>query len=534
MHRYLLKIDIFSIMLLIGIIALYGFSGSIREDLLGKKNVLKKFQLLKDISHLPDSNDAQLFLYDENFEMSYSVNGGDSYIPANAISYESINLVNLYHYITSYRSKPVFGNQPKIKSVLVKAKHKTKDIFVEPVQVTFPFNNQHEIPILNIVTSEKGLFSNKSGILTLGQNSWINEGYYKSFWNRSANYKIRGDRGKRKSYWQYLVKGKVKFETQSDLQVSGNATRAFPQKSFKLKAHQLYGSEMFMFSFFGKKGLKTYASLVIRNSGNDNTKTLFADMLMHKLARKTNVLTQMGKAIVLYLNGNYWGIYNLRERLDIYMIAKKEKAKPEEITILEGANGQLKDGYEDDAHAFNKLILAIENDTQLVKFEEISNQIDLASFIDYILLETYYGNGDWLHNNALWFKVKNEKWRWILNDLDYGLAYQGSDNVNRNYFNYLKNNRTVNAKLFNYLISDKGFNKTFKQRAIELMNTIFTDKIIRKAFSKRKTKILSEINNHFNRWTGGQTYNDWEADMAANLSFLINRKSIFLKQIDKL
>ena len=59
---------------------------------------------------------------------------------------------------------------------------------------------------------------------------------------------------------------------------------------------------------------------------------------MHHLAKKFKVLTQKGKSIVLYINGNYWGIYNLRERIDIFMIAKKEGAKPEEMTILEVKN----------------------------------------------------------------------------------------------------------------------------------------------------------------------------------------------------
>lgn len=534
MGRFKIKIDGFLFTLLVGIVVLYGFSKPIKKMIQGEESVLKKFQLLGDIAHLPDTGNPNLFLYDQYFELSYSVNGGDTYTVTNDLTNRSVFISDLYHYITSYRSKPTFAEQPEIKSILVKAKHKFQNVFVEPSMITFPIGNKHELPVISIVSSEKELFSDTEGILTLGQDAWYNDGYYKPFWNKNANYKKRGDQSKRKAYWQYIVNKKVRFSMESDLQVSGNATRSFPQKSFKLKAHKLYGNEAFKYSFFGKKGLNKYTSLVLRNSGNDNIKTLFADMIMHKLARKSNVLTQRGKAIVLYLNGNYWGVYNLRERLDVYMIASKEKSKPENITVLEGGNGRLKDGNEKEATAFIELIQLLEKSETQNIFKVAQTQVDLLSFMDYIILETFYGNGDWLHNNALWYRVKGQKWKWILNDLDYALAYQGANNVTKNYFNYLKNNQTVNAKLFSCLISNIEFKKSFKLRAKEILEILFTDKIIDKAFKKKKDKIQPEIRRHFNRWTGSQTINSWEESIALNIAFLKNRKTFFLKQIDKL
>ncbi len=535
MLKKILKIDVLTAVLLASIMSIYSFSKQVRTALHGKTSVLKKFEQLNDIVHLPDSTNNKLFLYDPHFTLKYSVNGGDTYIQESRIEPNTIKVKNLSNYTLSYRSKPVNGVQPRLTSILVKTENKQSGVFTETQMVSFIENLNHKLPVLSLVTSEKGLFSEETGIMVLGNASWFGENkYYLPFWDRPANYKRRGSSSKRKASWQLIENGKVIYEAQSDFQISGNATRSFPQKSFKLKAHKFYGIETFDYRFFGKKGIKKYQSLVIRNSGNDNTKTLFADLLMHNLAKKSNVLTQRGKPIVVYINGNYWGIYNLRERIDVYMIARKEDAKSEDITILEGGSGLLKDGHNSEANRFKHIIEDIKKNNDETSFQDVSEQIDINSFIDYIFFETYFGNGDWLNNNALWYAVKNDKWKWILNDLDYGLAYQGMNNVNKNYFNDLKNSGSVNAILFNFLITKETFRATFLARTNELIDTLLSDEKINKSVNKLKSKIDSEIAQHLKRWRGKLTIDEWEANIEKNLNFLLQRKSIYKTQVNSL
>ena len=528
------KIDSLVFVLAIGVVSLFVFSKNVQEQLAGKETVLKKFEQLEDLVHFPDTHNRRIFQYDKAYKIQYSVNGGDTYVFDSEIDEDEIVLNSLSHYITSFRSKPVYGVQPQLKSILVKANHSSKHVYSEPKMITFLNEGTHSLPILSLITSEKGLFSEDKGIMNMGMDAWHNVGFYLPFWERNANYKRRGEQSKRETYWQLIEKGIVVFEAKADLQVSGNATRSFPQKSFKLKANRLYGYTEFKYPFFGKKGIKKYASLVIRNSGNDNTKTLFADLLMHQLAEKSNVLVQKGMPIVLYMNGNYWGIYNLRERIDLEMIAAYEKAKPAEVTILEGGGGLLKDGHKSDQEQFLKLIETLRSKEQVHDLASIENIIDLNSFIDYIIFETYFGNGDWLHNNALWYRADKGRWKWVLNDLDYALTYQGQNNVTKNYFDYLSANRTVNATLYNYLVGIESFRTRLKTRAVEVLKTNLSEKAVTKKVKKLKMSIDAEINWHINRWTNNLSKKTWEDNVQANLDFLIRRNQIYLKQIEAL
>ena len=94
--------------------------------------------------------------------------------------------------------------------------------------------------------------------MTLGANSWVDKGFYKPFWDRNGNYKKRGIQSQKKVCFQYFKSKELMYETVCSIQISGNATRSFPQKSFKLKALKNYGDDKFNFPFFGKEGLKKY------------------------------------------------------------------------------------------------------------------------------------------------------------------------------------------------------------------------------------------------------------------------------------
>ena len=116
---------------------------------------------------------------------------------------------------------------------------------------------------------------------------------------------IKGEMsGQRKFIFQYFEKNKLAYKTTCRIKISGHASRSFPQKSLRLIANK---SEKIRHDFFGEAGFKKYKSIVFRNSGNDNRKTMFGDLLSQNLVRNCNVLCQRGRAVNVFLNGKYWG-----------------------------------------------------------------------------------------------------------------------------------------------------------------------------------------------------------------------------------
>jgi len=340
----------------------------------------------------------------------------------------------------------------------------------------------------------------------------------------------------KEAFFQYFKEGKLQIEQYCGLRISGNATRGFPQKSMQIVARKMYGDDHFDFSFFNNSGQKKYTSLVIRNSGNDNAKTLFADLLMHRLADESNVLTLKGSPTVVYINGNYWGIYNLRERVDQYFISKIEDVQETEVTILEGGEAELKDGNKSDKADFDRLISKLKNvkDVSRELYNEICQAIDENSFIDYIFFETFFGNNDWPHNNSMWYKAGEGKWKWILNDLDYGLAYLGEENVNTNLFDKLKNSNAVIGVFFTKLYTNAEFEKNFTSRCYDLVTFHLSDKNIQDCYRELKVIYQTEIKKHIGRWRMIKSVEEWENNCTENLNFLIQRKNIYLKQISEL
>ena len=503
--------------------------------------MLQKYADVRTAVHIPTqgslSADREIYVYNPSVELWYSLDGGDHYKQAegNIIPAEFHN-PDLKYIPSSYHWQLPVGDFPECHTIQVKIAQPERSIVSEPVTVSYLEESHADLPVICISAAQKDLVSEAKGLFVFGESSYEDEGFYKNWWNRSANFQKRGSAWEKEVTIQLFEKGIWQMEQRCGLKISGNATRGFPQKSMQLVARLNYGEDKFSFPMLGEDGLKKYTSLVLRNSGNDNSKTMFADLLMQRLASKTNVLTQTGRPAVVYINGNYWGIYNIQERIDPYMIAKKEDVKEEEVTILEGSGAELKDGEENIKAAFDELMNEVRNapDGDKKTYKKVADQMDLNSFMDYIFFETYYANSDWPANNSMWYKAGDKKWKWILNDLDYGMAYLGEQQVQVNLFDKLKKSESVVSNLFNFLVTVTDFSDAFKKRAEELLENDLSETTITKEFEHTQNQYRSEIERHIRRWRMIDSLKAWEQNCEANLTFLKQRKEIYKSQLNAL
>ena len=540
MKKWFNKIDPLIVFFLLSLITLFSFVGDV--DYFLPKSKISTFKNYVDSKYvfgypkqgLLNKNET-IKLYSPNYKLLISVNGGKTYTEYYNQSVLDLKSENIKNNVTSIRFKNPFGKMPEICSFLIKAVHINGSQFTKPIQLTYYTSYVSNLPIVNIVVNENDLFDNKKGILILGEQSWYDDDFYKEFWYRNANYNQRGEEWLKESYFQVFIDDSLSLESRSVIQVSGHASRTFSQKSLKIKTDKRYSKDKIKNKLFQDSKIKKYSSLVLRNSGNDNKKTLFADLLMHNLAKNTKVITQSGQTVNVFINGNYWGIYNLRERQSKNYIAKNEKVKPLEITVLEKGNGRLKVGSNKERIKYIYLIDSLSKLNKITNadIEFINEKISLKSFTDYIVLETFYGNYDWLNNNTLWYRAKSKKWKWILVDLDVCLAFNTS-NLQTNYFDKLRNSNSITAKLFKLLMLNDTYKKQFKLRVKTIVENDFSEKNIYFEYNSLKSKIEPDINQHINRWRGNFTESEWEDNCNNNLDFLLNRRQIFLNQVDKL
>lgn len=538
MIKYLFKPDSLTLFLVLAIVLLLQISGT---SLIFNRSSssLVRYVDAKNVVSSPEqgynTNKLSIATFSESFEIWYSLDGGESFQNGGSeIELNYLKNPELKNIETSFHQKPFYGSFPKCLSLVYKVKHKTENIISEENYLTV-LKHKSDLPVVNLVTHQSNIDGYEKGIMVFGKEAEEDAGFYKNWWNRNANFQNRGVESERPVHMQYFVNGVLDWEQDLAMRISGNATRGFPQKSIRISANRMYGKDKIEYNFFGKEGLKKYTSLVIRNSGNDNTKTMFADLLMQKLVTSENILTQKGQPVEVFLNGNYWGIYNVRERIDVYLISKKEDVKIDEVTLLE-SNGELKEGLDSDRIAFEEFIEQLEKEN--LSGEEIlqlaDQTIDLLSFIDYIIYETYYGNGDWPNNNVQWYKAGNSKWKWILQDLDYGMAYSGKQNIEVNLFEKLKKSEGVISTIFNALLLSDQFKNMFYDRAAEILECDFSTDRVSGLFEETKSRYNSAIEFQIRRWRMIDSREDWEQNCRNNLDFLLNRSVIYNKQVEDL
>jgi hypothetical protein len=193
---------------------------------------------------------------------------------------------------------------------------------------------------------------------------------------------------------------------------------------------------------------------------------------------KLNIDYQAFKQVQMFLNGEYWGVYHLREKKGKDFIKSNyPNVNSKAIDII--SVGKVKRG---DGNAFNSLKEYI-NDHDLSdnsNYQKLLTKIDIDNYIDYMSLMIYSGAYDWLNNNVRFWKEKKEgaKWRWILDDVDSGFA---SWVVDRNNFDFLEEHSDrFTSQLFFKLAKNRTFKKRFKQRFNTLLDTTFSSANVHK------------------------------------------------------
>jgi len=234
----------------------------------------------------------------------------------------------------------------------------------------------------------------------------------------NANFRIRDYEVP--ANFSFYVEGEQVFSQDVGIQLSGDYSRNEPQKSFAIYSRGKYGNTTMEYSFFDNRDFTEYKMLVARQSGNDCKYSRLRDIFMTSIMEKysDDIQVQSFRQCVLYLNGKYWGIYNLREKSNKYYAAARYNApSPEDnIDFLKG-NGEILVGSNADYKALEKFM--DENDIGIAeKYEYVKSQMDVYNFMDYIIAEDYFVNAD--DGNRKFYRVNSDdgKWRWILYDMD--------------------------------------------------------------------------------------------------------------------
>ena len=367
----------------------------------------------------------------------------------------------------------------------------SKTYFVENKRI-------YSFPVISIITDSLNFFQEDSGIYIIGNNN---------------NCSKRGRSWERLAHLEYFdIDGNPQLKQNIGIRIHGNWGRAFPQKSLRLYARSEYGNNKFNYQFFPNKETSSFKRLIVRAASSTDWKnTLFKNELTQQLTANLNLSYQASIPVIVFINGEYWGIHHLSERVDKYYLNEYYQAPKDSIDLLSN-NGIIEQGNSSD---FLDLINYIETYSVIENhhYQYITELIDVANFIDYNISHIFFANTDWPNNNIKFWKTqKNGKWKWIMTDCDESMNYEHynvlSDFVNAMpYHQYFPQWSTF---LLHNLLQNELFKRQFRSRFEALLLNDFSTTNILHEISLLKNTYTPEVIGHINRWGTPTTFTDWQ------------------------
>lgn len=280
-----------------------------------------------------------------------------------------------------------------------------------------------------------------------------------------------------------------------------------PQKSFKVRAQASLGEKYFNYPLFeGDRDYEYYKSFTLRNSGNDNVWTRVADGVQTKLIDNyldSDILTLAWRPVVVYLNGQYWGHYNLRERKDRFSIAQhegldleKDMEIYENITIARG-NWSLVQGTSAEYSGMLKKFKTLSPGANAEDLQYLYDNVDVDSFIEWFAIKMYFGDSD--PGNIMYYKLPGGKWKCLIFDLDYGLYNSGFNSP----WSYQKEvgmgQQEINNVIFRKMLEVPEIRDQFLTRLGVIFQTLTTEVMIDQ-LDECTEMIKAELPMHYARW----------------------------------
>lgn len=297
-------------------------------------------------------------------------------------------------------------------------------------------------PVIALITDPENLFDEEKGIFILGKRyqEWLQEDPENAdapAWLIQGNYSNRGKEWERPVAFEYMPYGGKNLSADMGLRTKGATTRTYLQKSMRLYAREEYGTKNIKAELIpdnyksdGSEKVDKYKTFVLRNGGNDNGFGKLRDPLIQALVQDRNFDTQQSTPCVVFLNGEYWGLYAITEDYTDNYIETNYGIDKKNVVIVK--RGEIDEGEDEDIALYEELYWYVMSNDMTVpaNYEKASEMIDIPGFLDYVALCLYVDNHDSLFDDNNWSIWRTReadgatpwsdgKWRFLVYDNEY-------------------------------------------------------------------------------------------------------------------
>lgn len=296
--------------------------------------------------------------------------------------------------------------------------------------------------------------------------------------------------------------GQEMFSIPFGFRLHGNDSRKEAKQNFQLRFRSEYGASELNYPLFDGLNINEFNSLLLKGGSEDWCNAVIRDEMATSIASGTNVYTQAIKPVVLYLGGEYWGVYFLRERFSDDYVASHLEVSAESVDILESNGAYVQSGSNKDFLALRNYCK--KNDMSLNEnYEYLCSQIDVISLMDWYICRTYMGDKDIANIRRFRSSENDGLWRWMFFDLDWSFYHTKDDP-----FTSIMSKTGADKILMQAVLSNATGRDTFLKRYAELLETTLNETFIIGVIDSLVSQIDSEMERDRERW--GYSYSHWQ------------------------
>jgi len=361
---------------------------------------------------------------------------------------------------------------------------------------------RYSLPIVSLVVDSTDFFSDLTGIYVYGDHPDGNYTQKDSLWERITHFEL-------------IENGTLVYNQSARARVHGGGSRHSGKKNLRL-----YGktgeNTNFKYPFFEDTEIDKFKRIILR-SGGHRADCFPRDDLSQLITDGLNIEKQHFKNIIVFINGEYWGVHSLKERVDNYFIQNLYGIDDDMITILDQEYDMQGNGHSADSLEMDLIeSYIVTNDMSIdSNYSFVEDRVDIDNYIDYMCSEIYLSNSDWVFSNVvIWRKTGaydptagagyDGKFRWLLYDLDGGF---GGSCSNAFYTVNTLNAATISSgiytsytRFFRGLLENPKFKDKFINRMCDLLNSWFKPEVVNGHMNNLRASLTPEMLENVDRW----------------------------------
>ena len=398
-------------------------------------------------------------------------------------------------------------------------------------QITKTYNQSYlidvdyDFAVVSVCTDYENVFSVDSGFYVPGNNPGSPPWYISSNFYQS-NFEVP-------TGFTFIDTNGSVLSQNVGMKLHGGLTRTYSKKSLKIVARSEYGEGELNYPFFGSRGIDEYDRLVLRNGGQDLTRAMVRDAFASRLTEDLNMITMKSRPVIVFLNGEYWGIHMLRDKIDEHHLENLYGIDKDSVDILQ-SNADIIEGGSTE---YLDLLNYVSNNslTYQPNYDYVKSKINIQNFTDYFITQIYFNNREWPHNNIKYYKehAPEGKWNWILFDLDITAGAWSACKADKDAYLWMSDTIGYPAwsrVLFVKLSENQEFRNYFSNRFADLKNTIFNPGYNMPILQEMVDELSLEIDKNFERWDHIPSTQDWLNRVGVLQVFLQNRNNYIWDQ----